>query len=90
MPVHWVWPMRSGPRSPALSPIGSVRGPAVLVQSIAGGLGLVSLVTLTDFDVPWPVLAVAAGLAGLVMPQVGFGSVQTATSVLATAAGNRA
>lgn len=43
----------------------------VLVQSIAGGLGLVALVSLAAAGVAWPVQAAAAGIAGLLMPQVG-------------------
>jgi MFS family permease len=43
----------------------------VLVQSLAGAAGLVTLVSLSTAGMPWPVQAAAAAATGLVLPQVG-------------------
>ena len=43
----------------------------VLVQSLAGAAGLVTLVSLSSAGTPWPVPAGAAAVTGLVLPQVG-------------------
>lgn len=43
----------------------------VLVQSLAGAAGLVTLVSLSTAGTPWPVQAGAAAVTGLVLPQVG-------------------
>ncbi len=45
--------------------------PVVLVQSILGAIGLVALVVLTGTDASDAGLVATAGLAGLVLPQVG-------------------
>ena len=45
--------------------------PVVLVQSLAGALGLVALVVLARGGADGTVLAVAAGVAGAALPQVG-------------------
>jgi len=43
----------------------------VLVQSLAGAAGLVTLVSLSAAGIPWPGQAAAAAATGLVLPQVG-------------------
>lgn len=45
--------------------------PVVLVQSVLGSVGLVSLVLLSTTDAPDAALVATAALAGLVLPQVG-------------------
>ena len=45
--------------------------PVVLVQSVAGGLGLVALVLLTQLDAPVPALVGAAAATGAFLPQIG-------------------
>lgn len=43
----------------------------LIVQSVAASLGLFGLVALTLTSVPWPIYALAAGIAGLFLPQIG-------------------
>ncbi|MDO5701121.1 MAG: hypothetical protein Q4P36_06590 [Bowdeniella nasicola] len=43
----------------------------VLVQALASGLLLITLVVLTHADVAWPLLALASGAAGFFLPQIG-------------------
>ncbi len=45
--------------------------PVVLVQSVAGGLGLLALVWLARADATTPVVIGAAAVAGAAMPQIG-------------------
>ncbi len=45
--------------------------PVLLVQSVGGSLSLLALVLLSGQDVPWQVLAVVSGVAGVFVPQVG-------------------
>jgi MFS family permease len=45
--------------------------PVVLVQSLAGAAGLVTLVSVSTAGMPWPVQAATAAATGLVLPQVG-------------------
>jgi hypothetical protein len=45
--------------------------PVVLAQSVAGGLGLLALVALARTGAPLPAVLAAAGLTGLVLPQIG-------------------
>ena len=43
----------------------------LLVQSVGGSVSLAALVVLSRQDVPWEVLAVVAGVAGVFVPQIG-------------------
>src|SRR5690606_2885147 len=45
--------------------------PVLLVQSVGGALALLALVVLSRQDVPWQLLAVVSGVAGVFVPQVG-------------------
>ncbi|MEE6282134.1 MFS transporter [Georgenia sp. MJ170] len=45
--------------------------PVLLVQSVVGSLALGALVVLSAADVPWQLLAVVSGVAGMFVPQVG-------------------
>jgi len=45
--------------------------PVLLVQSVGGALALLALVVLSGQDVPWQLLAVVSGVAGVFVPQVG-------------------
>ena len=45
--------------------------PVVLVQSVAGGLGLLALVVLAHRDASGSILAATAGLTGAFLPQIG-------------------
>jgi MFS family permease len=45
--------------------------PVVLVQSLAGACGLVTLVAVSAAGAPWGLQALVAALAGLALPQVG-------------------
>ena len=45
--------------------------PILMVQTIIGAIGLAVLVVLSQFDVPWQMLAVVSGFSGIFLPQVG-------------------
>jgi MFS family permease len=45
--------------------------PVVLVQSVVGGLGLLTIVALSEADVPSRTLVLAAAVTGLFLPQIG-------------------
>ena len=45
--------------------------PVLLVQSVGGSVSLAALVVFSRQDVPWEVLALVSGVAGVFVPQIG-------------------